>query len=103
MQHMNIIGPLAAASANISVTVKHRQQPAVASTDDQGSLDLTITRREKSSSSPKQERPTEVSPGPIDTITTPESNVRRCRPMRVARLEKLEDSTQFSFSKTGPI
>lgn len=98
MQHMSIVGTNGAngvaGERNISVTV-NTGNSHVALDDDQGSLELTITDGKKQLVA-KDKKGEEIFSGPINT---PEE--RKALPEAVrGRLEKLEDSTQFSF-KTG--
>jgi len=94
MQHMSIVHPGGDGERNISVTVNPGNS-RVALEDDQGSLDLTIADGKKQLVA-KNKKGEEVFSGPINT---PEE--RKALPDAVrGRLEKLEDSTQFSY-KTG--
>ena len=95
MQHMNIVGPNGATGErNISVTV-NTGNSHVALDDDQGSLELTIADGKKQLVA-KDKKGEEIFSGPINT-----PDERKALPDAVrGRLEKLEDSTQFSF-KTG--
>jgi hypothetical protein len=93
MQRMNIVNP-GEGERSINVTVNTGNSHVVLD-DDQGSLDLTIAEGKKSLVA-KDKSGKELFSGPIDT---PEQ--RKALPEDVrGRLEKLEDSTQFSF-KTG--
>ena len=94
-QHMSIIRPGGGAGErNISVTV-NTGNSHVNLDDDQGTLELSITEGKKQLVA-KNKQGAEVFSGPINT---PEE--RKALPDEVrGRLEKLEDSTQFSF-KTG--
>ena len=97
MQHMNIVGANGGAGErNISVSVTvNTGNSHVALDDDQGSLELTIADGKKQLVA-KDKKGDEIFSGPINT---PEE--RKALPDAVrGRLEKLEDSTQFSY-KTG--
>jgi hypothetical protein len=91
-QHrMNIIGPSGGGDRTISVTVNTGNSHVVLD-DDKGTLDLTIKdgRKELVAKNSKGEQ---VFAGPVNT---PEE--RKALPADVrARLERLEDSTQFRF------
>jgi hypothetical protein len=92
-QRMNIFSP-APGGRSINVTVNTGNSHVVLD-DDAGSLDLTINEGKKQLVA-KAKDGKEIFSGPIDT---PEQ--RKALPEDVRRrLEKLEDSTQFSF-KTG--
>jgi hypothetical protein len=95
MQHMSIVRPDGVrGERNISVTV-NTNNSHVNLDDDQGSLELTINDGKKQLVA-KNKKGEEVFSGPINT---PEE--RKALPEEVrGRLERLEDSTQFSF-KTG--
>jgi hypothetical protein len=96
LQRMNIVrsagGP---GDRTINVTV-NTGDSHIALSDDKGSLDLTLKDGRKALVA-KNARGEQVFAGPIDT---PEQ--RKSLPEDVrSRLEKLEDSTQFSFKTDG--
>jgi serine protease Do len=94
-QRMNILHSGGEGERNISVTV-NTGNSHVNLDDDQGSLDLTITDGKKQLVA-KNKKGEEIFSGPVDT---PEQ--RKALPDDVrGRLEKLEDSTQFSFKSDG--
>jgi hypothetical protein len=96
MQRMNIVRSAGApGDRTINVTVNTGNSHIVLD-DDKGSLDLTMKDGKKELVA-KNKEGKEVFAGPIDT---PEQ--RKALPDEVrGRLEKLEDSTQFSFKTDG--
>ena len=93
-RHLNIVNALGAGDRTISVTVNTGNSNA-SFNDDQGTLDLSI-RDGKKELVAKNAKGEQIFSGPVNT---PEE--RKALPAEVrTRLEKLEDSTQFSY-KTG--
>lgn len=91
MQRMNILHPNGEGDRNVTVTI-NTGNSHVNLDDDQGSLELSIADGKKQLVA-RNKKGDEIFSGPIDT---PEQ--RKALPDDVrSRLEKLEDSTQFSY------